>query len=176
LLSNFSLYRYATGAGSSPGGSDADGGKKKQQAPQTPAQAAAAAASEARLVALTLRVLTHFSQLAAEGGEGGDGGEGNVGGSSLGGGGGGGGGGRSSGGGHVSTQARDELAARAPLTVDALKALARFNAGAFTGNLGAFFPVLTRLIKCEHVPAEVSRTLSDVFAQRVGPLILTSLE
>ena len=78
--------------------------------------------------------------------------------------------------GGLCAQARDELAARAPLTVDALKALSRLKEGAFTAHLGQFFPVLTRLIKCEHVPAEVSRTLSDVFAQRVGPLILASLQ
>jgi brefeldin A-inhibited guanine nucleotide-exchange protein len=59
--------------------------------------------------------------------------------------------------------------------VDALKALTKFDDGTFRRHLGAFFPVLTQLIKCEHMPVEVSRTLSDVFAQRVGPLILAAL-
>ena len=54
-------------------------------------------------------------------------------------------------------------------------ARARFDDSAFRAQLGVFFPVLTRLIRCQHVPAEVSRTLSDVFAKRVGPLILTQL-
>lgn len=142
----------------------------------TRSKAAEAAAAERRLVALTLRVLTGFAALAAgrdEGDSTGVGGDVEVGGLTR-------GGGvsnerRSGGHASVSTQARDELAARAPLTVDALKALARFSPAAFEGNLGAFFPVLTQLIKCEHVPAEVSRTLSDVFGERVGPLILASL-
>jgi len=70
---------------------------------------------------------------------------------------------------------RAELAAYSPLAVDALKAAARFKDAAFRESLGLFYPTFTRMIESEHSPAEVSRTLSDVFAKRVGPLVLAAL-
>ena len=41
----------------------------------------------------------------------------------------------------------------------------------FRQRLGTFFPILTRLISCEHAPPEVQRELSRIFALRLGPLL-----
>ena len=41
----------------------------------------------------------------------------------------------------------------------------------FRQRLGTFFPILTRLISCEHAPPEVQRELSKIFALRLGPLL-----
>jgi brefeldin A-inhibited guanine nucleotide-exchange protein len=113
---------------------------------QSEAQAAAAASSRDRLASLTTRILRDFAKLAS--GEGG----------AL-----------------VSAQARDELNARAPLAVDALKALARFKDDLFAEKVSEVFPALTALVRCEHAPAEVSRVLGEVFTAKIGPLVVSSL-
>ena len=113
---------------------------------QSEAQAAAAASSRDRLASLTTRILRDFAKLAS--GEGG----------AL-----------------VSAQARDELNARAPLAVDALKALARFKDDLFAEKVTEVFPALTALVRCEHAPAEVSRVLGEVFTAKIGPLVVSSL-
>ena len=113
---------------------------------QSEAQAAAAASSRDRLASLTTRILRDFAKLAS--GEGG----------AL-----------------VSAQARDELNARAPLAVDALRALARFKDDLFAEKVTEVFPALTALVRCEHAPAEVSRVLGEVFTAKIGPLVVSSL-
>ena len=55
--------------------------------------------------------------------------------------------------------------------VATLRALAALEAEAFRRHLPAFFPQLTRLIACGHAPPEVQRALSDLFADRIGPLL-----
>ncbi len=52
-----------------------------------------------------------------------------------------------------------------------LRALAALEADAFRRHLPAFFQQLTRLIACGHAPPEVQRALSDLFAERIGPLL-----
>lgn len=133
-------------AGEEPG--SASGGTKGvgDDASQSDAQAAAAAASRHRLAGLAMRILRDFARLAS--GEGGDG---------------------------VGAQARDEINARAPLAVDALKALARFSDDLFAEKVGEAFPALTALVRCEHAPAEVSRVLGEVFTAKIGPLVIGSL-
>ena len=60
---------------------------------------------------------------------------------------------------------------RAKLQVATLRALAALEADAFRRHLPAFFAQLTRLIACGHAPPEVQRALSDLFADRIGPLL-----
>ena len=55
--------------------------------------------------------------------------------------------------------------------VATLRALAAREADAFRRHLPAFFQQLTRLIACGHAPPEVQRALSDLFAERIGPLL-----
>ena len=171
------LHLHTAGAGSAgarnspPNGASSASASASAptRAKQTHAQASAARESESRLVALVLSVLDEFSELASGSGaslrpnltleldpsEAGIGAEAEM---------------------EASARARDELAARAPLAVDALKALARFDEASFRGNLRVAFPSLVRLVECERAPGEVSRALSDVFARRVGPILIRSLE
>lgn len=55
-----------------------------------------------------------------------------------------------------------------------LQALCALNEATFRCELGRFFPVLTRLISCDHTTADVQRSLSDLFLTRVGPLLVAS--
>lgn len=55
--------------------------------------------------------------------------------------------------------------------VATLRALAALEADAFRRHLPAFFAQLTRLIACGHALPEVQRALSDLFADRIGPLL-----
>ena len=68
-------------------------------------------------------------------------------------------------------QHREELALRAPLVVASLQAIMALPEASFRQRLGTFFPILTRLISCEHAPPEVQRELSKIFALRLGPLL-----
>ena len=113
---------------------------------QSDAQAAAAAASRHRLAGLATRILRDFARLASD-----------------------------EGGGCVGAQARDEINARAPLAVDALKALARFSDDLFAEKVEEAFPAFTALVRCEHAPAEVTRVLGEVFTAKIGPLVISSL-
>ena len=113
---------------------------------QSDAQAAAAASSRHRLAGLATRILRDFARLASD-----------------------------EGGGCVGAQARDEINARAPLAVDALKALARFSDDLFAEKVEEAFPALTALVRCEHAPAEVTRVLGEVFTAKIGPLVISSL-
>eukprot|EP00873_Tetraselmis_striata_P021183 jgi/Tetstr1/441447/TSEL_029692.t1 len=64
-----------------------------------------------------------------------------------------------------------EHSARAPLVVATLRALSALGDGEFKRHLREFFPLLTRLISCQHAPVEVQRALSTLFEKRIGPLI-----
>jgi hypothetical protein len=55
-----------------------------------------------------------------------------------------------------------------------LQALAALSEATFRSELGRFFPVLTRLISCDHTTADVQRALSELFLTRVGPLLVAS--
>ena len=106
--------------------------------------------SRHRLASLATRILRDFAHVA--------GGGSNAGGSNVG-----------------AQQTRDEINARAPLAVDALKALARFSDDLFAEKAEEAFPALTALVRCEHAPAEVSRVLGEVFTAKIGPLVIGSL-
>ncbi|EPS60966.1 hypothetical protein M569_13835 [Genlisea aurea] len=69
---------------------------------------------------------------------------------------------------------RRELAARGPLVIAALKAVCRLGDPSFGRNLRRLFPLLWRLIDCEHGSSEVPRALSDVLSSSVGPVLLRS--
>jgi hypothetical protein len=64
-----------------------------------------------------------------------------------------------------------EHSARAPLVVATLRALSALGDDEFRRHLREFFPLLTRLISCQHAPVEVQRALSTLFEKRIGPLI-----
>lgn len=66
---------------------------------------------------------------------------------------------------------KEEYRALAPLVIATLRAVGSFSDTAFRQQLPAFFPLLTSLIGCEHAPPEVQRALSDLFTQRIGPLL-----
>lgn len=65
----------------------------------------------------------------------------------------------------------DENVAISPLVTATLKAIAGFPREAFHKHLPVFFPLLTRLISCDHAPPEVQRSLSELFAQCIGPML-----
>ena len=67
--------------------------------------------------------------------------------------------------------ATEEAIARAPLVVATLKALCALSNEAFRRHLLEVFPLLTGLISCIRAPPEVQRSLSDLFAKRIGPLL-----
>lgn len=61
--------------------------------------------------------------------------------------------------------------ALSPLLVATLKALAALPRGTFVRHIGGFFPLLTALVSCEYSPPELQRTLSELLATKVGPLL-----
>jgi brefeldin A-inhibited guanine nucleotide-exchange protein len=65
-----------------------------------------------------------------------------------------------------------ESEALAPVAVATLKALLGLGDAAFAAHLKELFPLLTALISCELAPAEVQKTLSELFAKRVGHLVV----
>ncbi|CAA2991496.1 brefeldin A-inhibited guanine nucleotide-exchange 2-like [Olea europaea subsp. europaea] len=67
-----------------------------------------------------------------------------------------------------------ELAARAPLIVATLEAMCSLEDSSFVKNLPSFFPLLSRLISCEHGSNEVQIALSDMLSSSVGPVLLWS--
>ncbi len=71
---------------------------------------------------------------------------------------------------HLASQ-KEECGARSPLAVAMLRGLLAYPDLAFKAHLNSLFPLLTRLISCQHAPPEVQRTLSDLFALRLGPLL-----
>lgn len=64
-----------------------------------------------------------------------------------------------------------ESAARAPLVVASLQALMALPGAMFQGHLARLFPLLTQLIRCEQSSLDVQVKLSQLFEQRVGPLL-----
>ena len=69
---------------------------------------------------------------------------------------------------------KEELAARTPILVLALKVLSSLGREPFRRNLPCFFPLLVNLVRCEHSSREVQPVLYDIFHNLIGPLILTS--
>ena len=67
--------------------------------------------------------------------------------------------------------ATEEAIARAPLVVATLKALGSLSDEAFRRHLLEVFPLLTGLIACIRAPPEMQRSLSDLFAKRIGPML-----
>ncbi len=67
---------------------------------------------------------------------------------------------------------KEEAGARSPLIVATLRALGNLTDAAFRKHLRDFFPLLTRLIACQHTPPEVQAALSDLFTRRIGPLVV----
>ncbi|KAK8487056.1 hypothetical protein V6N13_016274 [Hibiscus sabdariffa] len=65
-----------------------------------------------------------------------------------------------------------ELAARAPLVVATLRTICGVGDALFKRNLAKFFPLLSRLISCEHGSNEVQLALSDMLSSSVGPILL----
>jgi hypothetical protein len=64
-----------------------------------------------------------------------------------------------------------EFAPFAPLITSTLAAVAAFDDDLLRAHLTDFFPLLVSLISVEHVPAEVLRSLAELLASRVGPVL-----
>jgi hypothetical protein len=69
-----------------------------------------------------------------------------------------------------------ELGAFAPLVVSALRALAAAGDPVFRRQLPRLFPLLARLVQCDHATPDVQRALSDLLLGRVGPLLATAAD
>ncbi|GLT51910.1 hypothetical protein SLA2020_252830 [Shorea laevis] len=69
---------------------------------------------------------------------------------------------------------RRELAARGPLVVATLQAICSLEEASFENNLAQFFPLISRLISCEHGSGEVQVALSDMLSTSVGPVLFRS--
>ncbi|XP_078432410.1 SEC7-like guanine nucleotide exchange family protein [Wolffia australiana] len=69
---------------------------------------------------------------------------------------------------------REELAARAPPLVAAVRTLARLEKDAFRRHIPCLFPSLVELVRCEHSSGEVQLALGDVFESFIGPIIRAS--
>ncbi|PSS24171.1 Brefeldin A-inhibited guanine nucleotide-exchange protein like [Actinidia chinensis var. chinensis] len=69
---------------------------------------------------------------------------------------------------------RRELAARAPIVVATLQAICSLRDSSFEKNLAHFFPLLSRLISCEHGSHDVQVALSEMLSSSVGPVLLRS--
>ncbi|GKV12939.1 hypothetical protein SLEP1_g24022 [Rubroshorea leprosula] len=69
---------------------------------------------------------------------------------------------------------RRELAARGPLVVATLQAICSLEEASFENNLAQFFPLISRLISCEHGSSEVQVALSDMLSTSVGPVLFRS--
>ncbi|XVE93039.1 hypothetical protein REPUB_Repub01dG0155700 [Reevesia pubescens] len=67
---------------------------------------------------------------------------------------------------------REELAARTPLLVSALKALSGLERDSFRKYIANFFHLLVDLIRSEHSSGEVQRVLSNLCQSSIGPIIM----
>lgn len=68
---------------------------------------------------------------------------------------------------------KEELAARTSLVVLAIKALGDLDGDAFRQNLKLFFPMLVKLLGCEHGSREVLLVLSGIFQSKIGAVLST---
>ncbi|PON75206.1 Coatomer beta subunit [Parasponia andersonii] len=67
---------------------------------------------------------------------------------------------------------KEELAARSPLVVSALRVLSGLERDSFKRYVAQFFPLLVDLVRSEQSSGEVQRVLSDVFQSCIGPIII----
>ncbi|KAJ3679015.1 hypothetical protein LUZ60_017026 [Juncus effusus] len=68
---------------------------------------------------------------------------------------------------------KDELAARTTLVLLVMKMLNEMDRGQFERNLPCFFPLLVRLVRCEHGSGEVQRVLQEIFKYSIGPILIS---
>lgn len=73
----------------------------------------------------------------------------------------------------LSSVKKEELAARTPLAVSALKVLSELESDSFRRYVSKLFPLLVDLVRSEHCSGEVQRVLSYMFQSCIGPVILT---
>ncbi|XP_022743959.1 brefeldin A-inhibited guanine nucleotide-exchange protein 1-like isoform X2 [Durio zibethinus] len=67
---------------------------------------------------------------------------------------------------------REELAARTPLLVSALKVLSSLERDSFEKHIANFFHLLVDLVRSEHSSGEVQLALSNIFHSCIGPIIM----
>ncbi|KAK6241443.1 Sec7 domain - like 3 [Theobroma cacao] len=67
---------------------------------------------------------------------------------------------------------REELAARTPLLVSALKVLSGLEGDSFRKYTSSFFHLLVDLVRSEHSSGEVQLVLSNIFSSCIGPIIM----
>lgn len=71
---------------------------------------------------------------------------------------------------------KEELAARTSLAVHAIRALNDFDRDTFIRYVQCLFPLLVKLIRCEHSSGEIQVVLFEVFRSFIGPIVLKSLK
>lgn len=67
---------------------------------------------------------------------------------------------------------KEELAARTPLLLAALRALRSLKGTFFRTNASQLFPLLVDLVKSEHSSGDVQSILSDIFQSCIGPIVM----
>lgn len=72
----------------------------------------------------------------------------------------------------LSSVKKEELAARTPLVVLALRVLSDFESDSFKRYVSQLFPLLVDLVRSEHSSGEVQRVLSNMFQSCIGPIIM----
>ncbi|CAL5341398.1 unnamed protein product [Camellia sinensis] len=72
----------------------------------------------------------------------------------------------------LSSVKKEELAARTPLVVLALRVFSDFESDSFKRYVPQLFPLLVDLVRSEHSSGEVQRVLSNMFQSCIGPIIL----
>lgn len=71
---------------------------------------------------------------------------------------------------------KEELAARTSLAVHAISVLNDLDGDTFRRYVQCLFPLLVKLIRCEHSSGELQVVLSEVFRSFIGPVVLKSLK
>nr|GEV04209.1 brefeldin A-inhibited guanine nucleotide-exchange protein 1 [Tanacetum cinerariifolium] len=72
----------------------------------------------------------------------------------------------------LNSAVKEELGARTPLLVSALRVLSEVDKGCFRRHTSRMFPLLVELVRCEHSSREVQPVLSNLFETCIGPIIM----
>ncbi|GFZ00367.1 SEC7-like guanine nucleotide exchange family protein [Actinidia rufa] len=72
----------------------------------------------------------------------------------------------------LSSVKKEELAARTPLIVLALRLLCGLESDSFRRHVSRLFPLFVDLVRSEHSSGEVQRVLSYMFQSCIGPIVM----
>ena len=73
----------------------------------------------------------------------------------------------------LGTARKEELAARTPLLIAAVRAMTRLEKGAFRRYIPSLFPSLIELVRSEHSSVEIQFVLCEIFESFIGPIVLS---